>query len=127
MSQVQTALLALAGTAMAVPSLEIRGKQFVNSETDEQFHIVGMAYQPGGTSGYEPGSSGLDVLTNPEVCKRDAALMQMMGINAIRVYNLSPDLNHDECASIFNAVCLEALKSPISAQVANLLSRLACT
>jgi hypothetical protein len=100
---VQTALLALAGTAMAVPSLEIRGKQFVNAETDEQFHIVGMAYQPGGTAAYTPGSSGHDVLTDPEACKRDAALMQMMGINAIRVYNLSPDLNHDECASIFNA------------------------
>jgi hypothetical protein len=99
----QTALLALAGTAMAVPSLEIRGNQFVNSETDEKFHIVGMAYQPGGTSAYTPGSSGHDVLTDPEACKRDAALMQMMGINAIRVYNLSPDLNHDECASIFNA------------------------
>ena len=30
--------------------------------------------------------------------------MQMLGVNAIRVYNLDPDLNHDDCASIFNAV-----------------------
>jgi 1,3-beta-glucanosyltransferase GAS3 len=29
--------------------------------------------------------------------------MQILGINTIRVYNLDPDLNHDECASIFNA------------------------
>jgi hypothetical protein len=35
---------------------------------------------------------------------RDAALMQVLGVNAIRVYNLDPDVNHDECASIFNAV-----------------------
>lgn len=34
---------------------------------------------------------------------RDAALMQSLGFNTIRVYNLDPDLNHDECASIFNA------------------------
>jgi len=27
-----------------------------------------------------------------------------VGVNAIRVYNVDPDLNHDECASIFNTV-----------------------
>ena len=26
------------------------------------------------------------------------------GVNAIRAYNLDPNLNHDGCASIFNAV-----------------------
>ena len=30
--------------------------------------------------------------------------MQRLGINAIRVYNVNPDTNHDLCASIFNAV-----------------------
>jgi 1,3-beta-glucanosyltransferase GAS3 len=30
--------------------------------------------------------------------------MQRLGINAIRVYNLDPNIAHDECASIFNAV-----------------------
>jgi hypothetical protein len=30
--------------------------------------------------------------------------MQRLGINAIRVYNLDPNIVHDECASIFNAV-----------------------
>lgn len=29
--------------------------------------------------------------------------MQQLGVNTIRVYNLSPDLNHDACVSIFNA------------------------
>jgi 1,3-beta-glucanosyltransferase GAS3 len=29
--------------------------------------------------------------------------MQRLGINTIRVYNLDPDLDHTECASIFNA------------------------
>lgn len=29
--------------------------------------------------------------------------MQRLGVNAIRVYNLDPDLDHTECASIFNA------------------------
>jgi len=30
--------------------------------------------------------------------------MQRLGVNSIRVYNVDPDLNHDECASIFNGV-----------------------
>ena len=30
--------------------------------------------------------------------------MQMLGVNTIRIYNLDPTLNHDECVSIFNAV-----------------------
>lgn len=30
--------------------------------------------------------------------------MQQLGVNTLRVYNLSPSLNHDQCVSIFNAV-----------------------
>ena len=70
-------------------------------EIGERFQIVGVAYQPGGSSGYKP-ESGQDPLTNGEICLRDAALMQRLGVNAIRVYNVDPSLNHDECASIFN-------------------------
>jgi 1,3-beta-glucanosyltransferase GAS3 len=59
-------------------------------------------YQPGGSAGFDPGS-GRDPLSNGEVCLRDATLMQRLGMNTIRVYNLDPDLDHTECASIFNA------------------------
>lgn len=61
------------------------------------------SYQPGGSSGFSPGS-GIDPLSNGELCLRDAALMQMLGINTIRVYNLDPSLDHNLCVSIFNAV-----------------------
>ena len=47
---------------------------------------------------------GSDPLSNGTLCLRDAALMQSLGINAIRTYNVDPTLNHDDCASIFNAV-----------------------
>ena len=87
----------------AVPSLEVDGGQFVNPSTGDRFQVVGAAYQPGGSAGYNPGA-GFDPLSNATNCVRDAALMQILGINAIRVYNLDPDLNHDQCASIFNAV-----------------------
>lgn len=66
--------------------------------------IVGVAYQPGGSAGFMP-ASGIDPLSNATSCLRDAAIMQMAGFNLIRVYNVDPDINHDECASIFNAVC----------------------
>lgn len=102
--QIQTALVALTATlAAAVPSLEIKGSDFVNSKTGDKFEIVGVAYQPGGSAGYDP-EKGEDPLSHGDSCMRDAALMQILGINTIRVYNLDPDINHDECASIFNAV-----------------------
>lgn len=85
-----------------MPTLEVQGNQFVNPKTGNVFQIAGMAYQIGGSAGYDP-SHGKDPLSNGEVCKRDAALLQSVGVNTIRVYNLDPNLNHDECASIFNA------------------------
>lgn len=58
-------------------------------------------YQPGGSSGF---NNGADPLSDGKTCLRDAALMQQLGVNTIRVYNLDPTINHDDCASIFNAV-----------------------
>lgn len=100
--QIQIAVLALcARLTTAVPSVEVHGADFVNPGTGNRFQIVGIDYQPGGSSGYNPGS---DPLSDGASCLRDAALMQRLGVNAIRVYNLDPSVNHDLCASIFNAV-----------------------
>lgn len=96
--------MALAATAVAaVPALEIKGSDFINSKTGDKFEIVGVAYQPGGSAGYDP-KTGKDPLSHADTCLRDAALLQILGVNTIRVYNLDPNINHDECASIFNAV-----------------------
>lgn len=64
--------------------------------------IVGVDYQPGGQGAYQPTNSQ-DALTDGRVCLRDAVLMQKLGVNTIRVYNLDPSLDHSMCASIFNA------------------------
>lgn len=97
-------LVALAASVVgAVKPLEVQGNNFVEPDSGNRFQIVGMAYQPGGSAGYNP-EEGKDPLSHKDACLRDAALMQVLGINAIRVYNLDPNLNHDECASIFNAV-----------------------
>ncbi|KAL5629442.1 hypothetical protein BROUX41_001048 [Berkeleyomyces rouxiae] len=97
------ALAALGATLVAaVPSLEVQGNAFVNPKTGNRFQLLGVDYQPGGSAGYKP-DNGEDPLTDADRCLRDASLMQLLGVNTIRVYNLSPNLNHDECASIFNA------------------------
>ncbi|KAK5661448.1 hypothetical protein OQA88_11349 [Cercophora sp. LCS_1] len=99
---VQSALLALgASLVSAVPILEAKDNYFWNPKTGNRFQIVGVAYQPGGSAGYTADTP--DALNDPEVCLRDAAILQVLGVNAIRVYNLNPDQNHDACASIFNA------------------------
>lgn len=113
-----TLLAFCATTALAVQTLEIKGSNFVNSVTGDRLQIVGVAYQPGGQAAYNP-ASGLDPLSDGAVCLRDAALMQRLGVNAIRVYNVDPDLDHDLCASIFNAVGIYMLidvNSPLAGE-----------
>jgi hypothetical protein len=80
----------------------VQGEYFVNPTTGNRFQIVGVAYQPGGSAGYDE-KTGRDPLSDADICLRDAALLQILGVNTIRVYNVNPDVNHDECASIFNA------------------------
>ena len=104
--------------ALAVEPVKVQGSDFVNSVSGDRLQIIGVAYQPGGSSGYNPGS-GVDPLSNGTICLRDAALMQRLGVNAIRVYNLDPDLDHDACASIFNSVGIYMLldvNSPLAGQ-----------
>ncbi|KAI1496167.1 beta-glucanosyltransferase gel2 [Biscogniauxia marginata] len=115
------AALGAATLTAAVTTLEVQGNQFVNSKTGNAFQIVGMAYQIGGSAGYDP-AHGKDPLSNGDICKRDAALMQQLGINTIRVYNLDPNLNHDECASIFNSAGIYMLidvNSPLAGESLN--------
>ncbi|KUI62096.1 1,3-beta-glucanosyltransferase gel2 [Cytospora mali] len=111
-------LVGAASLAAAVPAIDVKGSFFVNQETGDRYQIVGVAYQPGGSAGYNPGS-GVDPLSNKDECLRDAALMQILGVNAIRVYNVDPNVNHDECASIFNAAGMYMfldVNSPLSGE-----------
>ncbi|KAH7395230.1 Glucanosyltransferase-domain-containing protein [Phaeosphaeria sp. MPI-PUGE-AT-0046c] len=91
-----------ASIAHAVHPVEVRGQDFVDTVTNKRLMIVGVDYQPGGQASYKP-SEGKDVLSDADVCLRDAVLIQKLGVNTIRVYNIDPKLDHSECASIFNA------------------------
>lgn len=95
------ALGALATSVAASNPIVVKGQDFIDSVTDKRFMVLGVDYQPGGQGA--DFSKG-DPLSNGTTCLRDAALMQNLGVNTIRSYNLNPNLNHDECMSIFNSV-----------------------
>lgn len=88
--------------AVAVHPVVVQGQDFVDTVTKKRLMIIGVDYQPGGQSGYKP-QEGKDPLSDKTVCLRDAIMLQRLGVNTIRVYNVDPTLNHDDCASIFNA------------------------
>lgn len=95
-------LSGLLTAVVAVNPVSVQGQDLIDSVTKKRFMIVGVDYQPGGQSGYKP-QEGSDALTDKTVCLRDAIMLQKLGANTIRVYNVDPTLNHDDCASIFNA------------------------
>lgn len=93
-------------------------QEFIDSKTNDRFMIIGIDYQPGGQGAYGA-SNSQDPLSNGTTCLRDAALMQNLGVNTIRSYNVDPTLNHDECMSIFNSVGIYVIldvNSPLSGQ-----------
>ncbi|KAL1588021.1 hypothetical protein WHR41_03215 [Cladosporium halotolerans] len=95
------ALGALATSVAASNPIVAKGQDFVDSVTDKRFMVLGVDYQPFGQGA---DLDKADPLSNATECLRDAALMQNLGVNTIRSYNLNPSLNHDECMSIFNSV-----------------------
>lgn len=106
--------LVLSRHAQALPPLSVLGNRFVDP-ANRTFLFRGVDYQPGGASAYSPFNRD-DPLTDPVACYRDATVLRLLGANAIRVYNLHVDANHDECVSIFNAAGIYLLldvNSPI--------------
>ncbi|KAI1179739.1 Glucanosyltransferase-domain-containing protein [Nemania sp. FL0916] len=85
-------LAALCGAAVthAIPTIEALGNKFFTSDGN-QFYIRGVAYQ------LVPD----DPLVNEAQCKLDAALMQKLGVNTIRVYHVDGHANHDGCMNVF--------------------------
>ncbi|CEP62414.1 1,3-beta-glucanosyltransferase LALA0_S05e05116g [Lachancea lanzarotensis] len=86
--------------AASINPIEIHEQHFYDSVTGEPFFIKGVDYQPGGSSDV---TSNRDPLSNAKICARDVFLFQKLGINTIRVYSISPDLDHDECMTMMAA------------------------
>lgn len=110
----------------AMLPLTLKGNRFIRPSTNPDdagtvFFVNGVDYQPGGSSDYSDDMTS-DVLTDPEVCARDATLIQNLGANTIRIYTIDPELNHDECMSIFNEAGIYVIldvNSPLGGQSIN--------
>ncbi|KAL8656235.1 MAG: hypothetical protein Q9210_000385 [Variospora velana] len=97
MSASVVALLAalLISRSLCLAPIEAVGAKLYDSETGEQFYIRGIAYSVVDGPDY-------DALNNPAQCKLDAALMETLGVNTVRVYTVGSDNPHDECMKYFD-------------------------
>ncbi|TPX35920.1 hypothetical protein SmJEL517_g01747 [Synchytrium microbalum] len=70
----------------------IKGSKFFDSKTHAQFFIQGVAYQP------QKDGKIIDPISNARRAEwgRDLKLMRGLGVNVIRVYEVDPDVEHDE-------------------------------
>jgi 1,3-beta-glucanosyltransferase GAS4 len=120
-----TGLVALASAVSAIDTIVVKDRHFYTSKGEPFFvrstpqnldgsrwedydgevcfancqkQIKGVDYQPGGSA--EVGKSKWDPLSDPDICARDIALFQRLGVNTIRVYSVDPSLNHDECMTM---------------------------
>ncbi|KAL3426758.1 1,3-beta-glucanosyltransferase [Phlyctema vagabunda] len=78
------------GAVNAIATISAVGSKFFDSD-GKQFFVKGIAYQ----------LTPDDPLIDTEQCTRDATLMQTLGANAIRVYHVDPEGDHDGCMAAF--------------------------
>ncbi|KAL6453862.1 LOW QUALITY PROTEIN: PGA5 1 [Candida maltosa Xu316] len=83
--------------------ITIAGNKFF--ESDNQFFIKGIAYQKSRQEGevYDTSKEPhyIDPLANPFTCLRDLEYLKELGVNVVRVYQISPTANHDVCMEAF--------------------------
>lgn len=102
-------LLATVASTTSLPQISAVGSKFFTKDGD-QFFIKGCAAKDlhintrklidvGNRIAYQLVST--DPLLDEEQCKRDAASMQKLGANTIRVYHVDPTGDHDGCMSAF--------------------------
>ncbi|PGH04880.1 hypothetical protein AJ79_06965 [Helicocarpus griseus UAMH5409] len=83
-------LISLVQHVSALSKLSAVGSKFFNEE-GEQFFVKGIAYQ----------LTPNDPLVDTEQCNLDATLMKELGANAIRVYHVDPNGDHEGCMKAF--------------------------
>ncbi|CCO27858.1 1,3-beta-glucanosyltransferase gel4 [Rhizoctonia solani AG-1 IB] len=91
----------------ALPKIHAKGK-YLYDESGNRFYIKGVAYQEAGelgpeteantaNGGYPEPSTYIDPLSIPSACNRDLPYLKQLGVNAVRIYSVNNQLNHDEC------------------------------
>ncbi|KAJ1310823.1 hypothetical protein OPQ81_009342 [Rhizoctonia solani] len=99
--------------ASALPKIHAKGK-YLYDESGNRFYIKGVAYQEAGelgpeteanaaNGGYPEPTTYIDPLALPTSCARDLPYLKQLGVNAVRVYSVNSQLNHDECMAALDA------------------------
>ncbi|XBW36982.1 hypothetical protein QEN19_002562 [Hanseniaspora menglaensis] len=87
--------------ASDLPSIEIKGNKFFNSNNGSQFYIRGVAYQADSANATSD-STITDPLADYTTCSRDIPYLQELNTNVIRVYALNVTQNHTQCMQALN-------------------------
>ncbi len=75
-------------------------------ENGTQFFIKGVAYQQDSSPGGDTSSDNTtytDPLISKANCERDVPLLQELGANVIRTYQVDPNGDHTDCMNLLNA------------------------
>ncbi|KAG2220739.1 hypothetical protein INT45_007351 [Circinella minor] len=95
-------LIYAATVVNALHPIVIKDNKFFDSVTKNQFFIKGVAYQPRDGHTTDGNKDAIaDPLADTTACARDAQLMQKLGLNVVRVYEVDPSKNHDQCMKSF--------------------------
>jgi len=103
----------MASQSTAVNPLEIKGYKFFDHVSGDEVVIKGIDYYPRPNDG-KLNFNSLDYFTDEhrDLWKRDIAYFEELGVNAIRLYAVDPDKNHDsfmcalQAANIYVIVAL---------------------
>lgn len=86
-------------TLIKTLTVYLRYPEFFYKTNGTEFFIKGVAYQAD-VSNDTSSTSFSDPLADESGCKRDIPYLQALGTNAIRVYAISTDQNHDACMQL---------------------------
>lgn len=90
------AILSAVVLSNALNPIEIKGYKFFDSVTGEELVIRGIDYYPRPNTG-ELNANSLDLFTDKHrrIWERDIPYLQELGVNAIRLYAVDPEEDHD--------------------------------
>ncbi|KAF8761418.1 1,3-beta-glucanosyltransferase [Rhizoctonia solani] len=102
----------------ALPKIHAKGK-YLYDESGNRFYIKGVAYQEAGELGRRPRQiqpteaipspaltltrTSFSAAFHPSACNRDLPYLKQLGVNAVRIYSVNSQLNHDDCMAALDS------------------------
>ena len=101
-----------AHASCALNPIEVHGYKFFDSVSGDEFVVKGVAYEPRPNSG-NLNRNSVDYFTEEHrhIWERDVQYLQELGVNAIRLYAVDANKNHDAFMCQMNAAGIYVLVS----------------